>query len=206
MRLRLKGAPMSELSKGKIIHFPGAPHAGLAMQFRIELLLLAQPVWRRLVVPANYTFWDFHVAIQDVMGWQDKHLHQFKVDDPRNGTSLRYGIPDDSGFHGAQEVLTDWEHLIADHFRPDMGPALYSYDFGDGWQHEITLEATLSDVEPGELPACLEGDGLCPREDCGGPFAWEEILAETTPMDEFKADKVFFDNPRERWLRSFGND
>ena len=192
--------------KGKIISFPGAPHAGLAMQFRIELLLVAEPVWRRLIVPANYTFWDFHVAIQDVMGWQDIHIHQFKLDDPRTGNSLRYGIPDDSGFHGAQEVLTDWEYLIADQFSLSQGPALYSYDFGDGWQHEIHLEDTLSDFEPSELPTCAGGDGLCPREGCGGPFAWEEYLADNPKHEEFMPNRVIFDNPRERWLRAFGND
>ena len=197
---------MDERTNGKIIHFPGVSHAGIAMQFRIDLMLVAEPVWRRILVPATFNFWDFHVAIQDVMGWQDKHLHQFKLDAPGTGVGLRFGIPDDSVFHGAHEVLTGWEHLIADHFRPDLGPALYSYDFGDSWQHEVQLEQVLSDVEPGDLPSCLEGVGLCPHEDCGGSFAWEEYLAEHPSTEEFQAATVVFDNPRERWLRAFSNE
>lgn len=197
---------MSERNSCKIIHFPGSPHAGLAMQFRVELLLVAQPVWRRIVVPANFTFWAFHVAIQDAMGWQDKHLHEFKISNPRTGDSFRFGIPDDSAFHGTKEVLPGWDHMIAEHFRPDLGPALYCYDFGDGWQHEVYLETTLSDFAPGDFPTCLEGSGLCPKEDCGGPFAWEEFLAEHPETEEFQPDLVVFDNPRERWERSFGHE
>jgi hypothetical protein len=30
-------------------------------------------------VPAAYSFWDLHVAIQDAMGWHDVHLHEFRV-------------------------------------------------------------------------------------------------------------------------------
>ena len=197
---------MNDQKNNNIIHFPGSPHAGLAMRFRIELLLMTEPVWRQFLVPANYTFWDFHVAIQDVMGWQDRHLHQFKLDDPITGTSMRFGIPDDSVFHGAQEVLTGWDHKIVNFFRPDFGPALYSYDFGDDWQHEVHLEAILSDVEPGGLPDCLSGEGLCPQEDCGGPIAWEEFLAAHPTREEFQPSEVVFDDPRERWLRSFGHE
>ena len=34
-------------------------------QFKIELLDTSPVVWRRLQVPAEYSFWDLHVAIQD---------------------------------------------------------------------------------------------------------------------------------------------
>jgi hypothetical protein len=32
-------------------------------------------IWRRIQVPASYSFWDLHIAIQDAMGWFDCHLH-----------------------------------------------------------------------------------------------------------------------------------
>lgn len=38
-------------------------------QFRITFLDVKPPVWRRIQVPADYSFWDLHVAIQDSMGW-----------------------------------------------------------------------------------------------------------------------------------------
>ena len=48
-------------------------------QFRIELLNVVPMIWRRIQVPAYYNFWDFHVAIQDSMGWSDSHLHHFEI-------------------------------------------------------------------------------------------------------------------------------
>ena len=190
----------------KIIPFPGMPHAGLALQFRVELLLVVEPVWRRFVVPANYSFWDLHVAIQDVMGWEDRHLHEFKLDDPRTGAALRFGVPDPSGFHGADQLLVGWDHRIAEHFRIGTGPALYTYDFGDEWQHELHLEAIETGVNPVGLPRCVDGAGSCPDEDCGGPSAWEEHPAADLPRDEFDPGRVVFDNPHERWIRAFGHD
>ena len=55
-------------------------------QFKITLKDTKPPVWRRIQVPGNYTFWDLHVAIQDAMGWTDYHLHEFDHvnDNPSN--------------------------------------------------------------------------------------------------------------------------
>ena len=36
-----------------------------AFQFKITLDEVTIPVWRRILVPSNYSFWDLHVAIQD---------------------------------------------------------------------------------------------------------------------------------------------
>ena len=48
-------------------------------QFNIELLEISPLIWRRIQVPADYNFWDLHVAIQDSMGWLDYHLHHFEI-------------------------------------------------------------------------------------------------------------------------------
>jgi hypothetical protein len=62
-------------------------------QFKIILKGTEPPIWRRIQVPETFTFWDLHVAIQNAMGWNDSHLHEFRVnkfdpqevifDDPR---------------------------------------------------------------------------------------------------------------------------
>ena len=39
-----------------------------ALQLKVELLDIRPPIWRRIEIPATYTFWDLHVAIQDAMG------------------------------------------------------------------------------------------------------------------------------------------
>ncbi|GAH47450.1 unnamed protein product, partial [marine sediment metagenome] len=34
-------------------------------QFKITLKEIKPPIWRRIIVPETYSFWDLHVAIQD---------------------------------------------------------------------------------------------------------------------------------------------
>ena len=150
-----------------------------------------------VLVPGSYSFWDLHVAIQDAMGWEDRHLHQFTLDDPATGERVRLGIPDDSGFYGVSEVMPGWKQGVIKFLKPGSLPALYTYDFGDEWQHEILLEAALPPDPDVELPGCVDGEGSCPPEDSGGPAGCQEVL-EPAPGEEFDPASVTFDDPQER--------
>jgi hypothetical protein len=196
---------MSDIPKSNIIPFPGAGVVTGSLQLRVELLLMPLPVWRRVLIPGTYSFWDLHVAIQDAMGWEDKHLHQFTLDDPMGGERIRLGIPDESGFYAVNEVLPGWEHRVVRYMKMETLPVLYTYDFGDEWQHEIQLEATLPADGSLVLPKCLAGEGACPPEDCGGPSGCADLL-KTGLGDEFHPDAVLFDDPRVRWERAFRSD
>ena len=63
-------------------------------QFRVELLEISPPLWRRILVPSDYNFWDLHVAIQDSMGWDDHYLHHFEIRGKGNRKEVHIGIPD----------------------------------------------------------------------------------------------------------------
>ena len=53
---------------------------------------------------------------------------------------------------------------------------VYTYDFGDGWEHGIVLEKGLP-VEPNmAYPLCSGGRGACPPEDCGGLGGFYNLL------------------------------
>lgn len=60
----------------------------------------------------------------------------------------------------------------------DVGDSFtYSYDFGDGWEHKVTVEHVIP-VAPGmTVPTCADGRRACPPEDCGGPWGYGELLA-----------------------------
>lgn len=58
-------------------------------QFRIDLNDISPPIWRRIQVPETYTFFDLHVAIQNAMGWEDYHMHEFYITDPSTGERIR---------------------------------------------------------------------------------------------------------------------
>jgi len=188
-----------------IIPFPNSGSVSEILQLRVELLLMPLPVWRRFQVPGHYSFWDLHVAIQDVLGWEDKHLHQFTLDEPSTAKRVRLGIPDDSGFYGMDEVLPGWEHRVTRFMKPDSLPALYTYDFGDEWQHEIVLETILPADDSLVLPRFLDGEGPCPDEDCGGPPGCADMV-ESGLNREFDPGQIIFDDPGARWDRAFGND
>ena len=46
--------------------------------FKIKLRGLSKPcVWRRISVPENLTFAEFHLVIQSAFGWTNTHLYEF---------------------------------------------------------------------------------------------------------------------------------
>jgi hypothetical protein len=177
-------------------------------------------VWRQIEVPARYTFWDLHVAIQDSMGWLDCHLHMFRFPDAR-GHTVEIGIPDDDPLDDEAVCLAGWEVAIVDHLYRVGAQAEYEYDFGDGWLHDVRVEG-ISPRRPGtKYPRCNDGANRCPPEDCGGPHGYADLLdiianprnKEYASMVEwlggridptqFDTRKVRFDNPATRWRRAF---
>ena len=53
---------------------------------------------------------------------------------------------------------------------------IYTYDFGDGWEHGIVLEKQLP-ADPGTTyPVCTDGKLACPPEDCGGIPGYYHLL------------------------------
>lgn len=52
----------------------------------------------------------------------------------------------------------------------------YTYDFGDDWQHTVTIEA-VADADPAiEYPRYIDGAGRAPPEDVGGIPGFELFL------------------------------
>lgn len=80
--------------------------------FRVELRHIQPAIWRRILVPARCSFWDLHVAIQDAMGWQDYHLHEFHVPTGFGEQPAVFGIPDDEFWDQEREILAGWEYSV----------------------------------------------------------------------------------------------
>ncbi|MFC4777344.1 plasmid pRiA4b ORF-3 family protein [Paenibacillus sp. GCM10023252] len=179
-------------------------------QFKISLKGAKPPVWRRIQVPKSYTFWDLHVAIQDVMGWHDSHLHEFSIRNPKNGRKMAIGVPNYE--FDSREVLQGWSNKILNYFKPDNKVASYVYDFGDYWEHRIEFEGVFPSESSVEYPICLAGKRACPPEDCGGIHAYQMILENDHPMqeeydwfepDSFNKKEVVFSDPKARFDQNF---
>jgi Plasmid pRiA4b ORF-3-like protein len=190
-------------------------------QFKIVLVGVEPPIWRRIQVPETYSFWDLHVALQDSMGWLDHHLHVFRVAGSAAGEVEQIGIPDDDPFEGDKPTLPGWEIPITRHFTRPGTVVSYGYDFGDGWEHELTLEAILPRQAGQKYPRCVDGARACPPEDCGGVSGYENLLTVIQdPTHEehesmlawlggrldpegFAPERVRFDDPARRYRLAF---
>ena len=110
------------------------------------------------------------------MGWLDYHLHVFRVVKPDTGEALQIGIPDDDACEGDEPVLPGWEIPIVQYFPRPAVAARYEDDFGDGWEHELTIETILPRQLGQKYPRCVGGARACPPEDCGGAGGYENLL------------------------------
>ena len=190
-------------------------------QFKVTLKGIKPPIWRRIIIPSDYDFWDLHVAIQDAFGWLDCHLHEFSVRQPFMRMDLRIGIPDGEGFDDNM-VLPGSAILLAQHLTLANRRVSYVYDFGDDWEYDILLEKILPRDKSEAYPLCTGGRRAGPPEDCGGIPGYEQLLEaladpvhpEHTSLSEwvgegfdpesFDKDEVEFDDPGQRWEAAFG--
>jgi hypothetical protein len=133
-------------------------------QLKVSLSDVTPAVWRRVLVPGGYTLDRVHRVFQYVMGWQDCHLHSFGV---------QYGEPDpDSDVTLRDELDARLDAVVT------KGSRLrYTYDFGDWWEHDVTVEDVFGADPDERYPICLDGERAAPPEDVGGPFGYRLFLA-----------------------------
>jgi hypothetical protein len=70
------------------------------------------------------------------------------------------------------------------------GTLAYAYDYGDDWQHLVTLEAVLAREDDAPRAVCTGGERDGPAEDCGGVPTYELIAAATDPAAPDHASAV----------------
>lgn len=108
-------------------------------------------IWRRVQVGSRTSLAQLHQILQRVMGWEDYHLHRFSWSEDE---SLRL-----------DQVVSHASLTFS-----------YTYDFGDEWLHEITVEKILPMQAEQPYPICLAGNRACPQEDCGGSWGYTALL------------------------------
>ena len=158
---------------------------------RVDLKGMKPPVWRRLEISSETLLDQVHQVIQVAFGWTDSHLHRFAV-----GTSVwdrdaeLYLCPFD--VEEGEDEGTPEQEVRLDEVLVDVGDKLlYVYDYGDGWEHVLRLEAIL-DRESGQpVAVCTDGRRAGPPEDCGGPWGYQELVSEgSVDAEDFDVDDV----------------
>jgi hypothetical protein len=133
-------------------------------QLKISLTGSRPPIWRRVLVPSGISLANLHDVIQIAMGWTDSHMHMFETRPPLRVRGL--GIP------SLRQVSNEARTRLDQTLRVEKDWLRYEYDFGDGWDHRITLEKVLPADPNIQLPLCIKAKGACPPEDIGGLWGY----------------------------------
>lgn len=152
------------------------------------------PIWRRLLVPADFTLFQLHHLIQIAMGWTNSHLHEFSK-----------GKDDGDLCFLPAEVLGRMEEGAGPHESTTLVREIlaapddtldYIYDFGDYWEHLIVFEKienpkienprvenpsveNPSAENPSaelSIPDCQDGARACPPEGSGAMPGYADML------------------------------
>jgi len=135
------------------------------LQLRVDLRGSKPPIWRRLQVRGDIALRELHTVLQVAFNWHSTHMYAF---DTAYG---QFGSPDpELGLRSDAKVTL--EQVAA-------GPGTkltYTYDFGDDWEHLITVEDTVPSEDASIYPRCVGGRRKAPPEDCGGIWGYQELL------------------------------
>ena len=129
-------------------------------QLKITIKGSKPPIWRRVIIPERITFYNLDDIIEELFGWTHSHLFEFYM--TKFGThftgDILDNIDDMDDSDTAEECIDPWIE-VGDRF-------LYTYDFGDNWEHDILVEKLVE--YPHRYPTVLKYKGANMIEDCGG--------------------------------------
>ncbi len=118
------------------------------------------------------------------MGWTDAHLHEFKIG------AVTYATPHPEDW--PERIIVDERSVQLHKVLNGIRRFVYTYDFGDSWEHTITVEKLAPPPEHSRGCGYVEaGERACPPEDAGGSHGYQEFLDQ------------FAKNPRHKDVREF---
>ena len=140
------------------------------VQLRIELQHIQPHVWRRVIVPESVTLAKLHQVLQAAMGWTDTHMHEYEIAGKRYGT-------EDPDWPSDEPRLDERRAKLKPFIEARVRRFTYLYDFGDSWEHEVTVEDLVASRTGRQPIVCTAGENACPPEDVGGEPGYETFLA-----------------------------
>jgi len=155
-------------------------------QIKVTLLGTKPPIWRRLLVPSTLTLARLHDVLQTAMGWAGGHMHEFRTAD------RHFGIPDPEDRSMGMQVENERSIRLSSVLRRAGAKLIYTYDFGDNWEHAVVLEKLL----PAQLsldleyPICIDGKLACPPDDCGGIPGYYELIEALADPEHDRHEEI----------------
>jgi hypothetical protein len=160
-----------------------------AYLLRIELRHFKPAIYREVVVDPAIKLNKLHLVIQAAMGWENAHMYGFVRPSGKTVGNYwhahamdRYEPPNPDGFAlDFEKSNSDRLTRLCDLLQAPKDKLLYMYDFGDDWEHLITLQSVVQTHEP--LPWLIKAQNACPPEDCGGLPGFVNMLQAFTDPD-----------------------
>ena len=130
------------------------------LQFRVSVKDVKPEIWRKLLVSSDITLAGLHTILQILMGWNGRHLYAFVIN------NRRYFPPTENvGDTGKSNSVRT---RLSSIFTKGNKIITYEYDFGDGWEVELSNEPRNSGFRQNLSTECIEGSRHGPVEDSGG--------------------------------------
>jgi len=169
-------------------------------EFKVTLKHVGVPVWRKIQIDGNTTFYDLHRVLQVAFDWDNDHLHSFfanKTNGKRvDGLEITGEQHDDAtDLFGNRTSFNENDEVLADWFKVPKDKITYVYDFGDDWHHEIVLNKTLEPENGISYPRCIGAKNLAPEDDTRGELLMGEVdlaLPDSTHVAEDVNDEIRF--------------
>lgn len=173
----------------------------MIFQFKISLLDIGIPVWRRVQINSNSYFRELHEVIQVSFDWYNSHLHEFSIRksngekiqnirlEPQNDFQGINSSADWEYFAPFMEVLNESDEILSTWFKKEKDRAVYTYDFGDDWQHDIVLEKIIEPMPDVIYPICQKAKNIAPREDSRGEII-EDYSEIVNPNSKEIAEEI----------------
>lgn len=132
-------------------------------------------IMRQIEVPSNIRLDALAEILTMAMGWEGSHLNQFKA----NGKFYEETNYEEDAFYkeSGWKKFGQHEYSLRDLLNRKGNKILWEYDFGDSWEHSITLESRRKMPAYEEYAVkLLKGKNACPPEDVGGVIGYKHLL------------------------------
>lgn len=156
LTFRKKGEPRTVAQDIKIYRFSIFITQGIMSSDFIK----QNPIVKRVIdIPETDRLSDFHEIIFKSFDRYDHHLYEFRYDD-------RSFLPKPEGFPMLSEEGDEFsESTFLRDLQMKVGDSmLYIFDFGDDWEHHISLDKIVEPEKGKKYPCVLKGEGKSPPQ------------------------------------------
>lgn len=126
--------------------------------FRIDLKY-APGVWRKIEIKGTQSLHHLHQVIVEAFERDDDHLYAFFMNNKAWDNTAEYGPP-----YGETAARNSMKARINSLGLAVKSKFLYIFDFGDDWEHPITLLGIRQEAPAGKFPRIIKSKGEAPPQ------------------------------------------